>query len=304
MATGDHDEMAAPGKEVLMRIPRLKVSLAVALAVAGVGAAVAIAAPSRAAGPTPNQQAVLQAFEKTSKLPSLRFAFTAGLSGGVTGKGGYHFSGGGGVDLVNKASAFTLNLGSLASLLGGATGGAKIPTTVDVVAIGGAAYVHAPSVASQLKAGAEWIKFTPNAIPSSVSSLVNPKALTGLTPQKALAAASVHKVGKASVRGTSTTRYSVTVAVAKLPAGLSAAGKKVGVSSTQLQVYVDGSGYVRRVSATLAHLKLQQGAAGANVTFQVDLFDYGAPVTVIKPPASKTVSGDALAKQLFGGAGG
>jgi hypothetical protein len=303
MATGDHDEVAAPGKEVLMRIPRLKVSLAVALVVAGVAAAVAIGAPTRAAGLTPNQQAVMQAFDKTSKLPSLRFAFTAGLAGGVTGKNGYHFSGSGGADLVHQSSAFTLNLGPLASLLGGAVGGAKIPTSVPVVVTGGVAYVHAPSVATQLQAGAEWIKFTTSAIPSSLSSLVNPKTLSSLTPQKVIAATSVHRVGKTSVRGTSTTHYTVTVAAAKVP-GLSKAPKSIGVSTVKAQVYVDGSGYVRRVSSTLANVKLQKGAAGATISFQVDLFDFGAPVTVTKPPASKTVSGDDLVKQLLGGAGG
>ncbi|HEX3456239.1 MAG TPA: hypothetical protein VHS03_16590 [Gaiellaceae bacterium] len=287
-----------------MRIPRLKVSLAVALVVAGVAAAVAIGAPTRAAGLTPNQQAVMQAFDKTSKLPSLRFAFVLGLSGGVTGKNGYTLTGSGGADLVHQSSAFTLNLGALASLLGGATGGATIPSSVPVVVTGGVAYVHAPSVATQIQAGAEWIKFTSAAIPSSVSSLVNPKALSSVTPQKVIAATSVHRVGKASVRGTSTTHYTVTVAVAKLPAGLSKAGKTVGVSSAQLQVYVDGAGYVRRVSSTLAHVKFQKGAAGSSLRFQVDLFDFGAPVTVTKPPASKTVSGDALVKQLLGGAGG
>jgi hypothetical protein len=303
MATGDHDEVAAKGKEVLMRIPRIKISLAVALVVAGVAAAVAVGAPTRAAGLSPNQQAVMQAFDKTSKLPSLRFAFTLGLSGGVTGKDGYKLTGSGGADLVHKSSAFTLNLGTLASLLGGATGGAKVPTSVDVVATGGAAYVHAPTVATQIRPGAEWIKFTPAAIPSSLSSLVNPAATAPLSPQKVAVAASVHKVGKTTVRGTSTTHYAVTITVAKLPAATRKSAKAVGVSSVQAQVYVDGSGYVRRVSTKLANVKLSQGAAGANLSLQVDLFAFGAPVTVTKPPASKTVSGDSLAKQLFGGAG-
>jgi hypothetical protein len=288
-----------------MRIPRIKISLAVALVVAGVAAAVAIGAPTRAAGLSPNQQAVMQAFDKTSKLPSLRFAFALGLSGGVTGKNGYKLTGSGAADLVHKASAFTLNLGTLASLLGGATGGAKVPTSVDVVATGGAAYVHAPTVATQIQPGAEWIKFTAAAIPGSLSSLVNPAATAPpLTPQKVAVAASVHKVGKTTVRGTSTTHYAVTITVAKLPAASRKSAKAVGVSSVQAQVYVDGSGYVRRVSTKLANVKLSQGAAGASLSLQVDLFAFGTPVTVTKPPASKTVSGDALAKQLFGGAGG
>ncbi len=286
-----------------MRIPRLKVSLAVALGVAGVGAAVAIGAPTRAAGPTPNQQAVLQAFEKTSKVPSLHFAFTLGLSGGVTGKNGYTLTGSGGADLVHQSSAFTLNLGPLASVFGGAAGGVTVPTSVPVVVTGGVAYVHAPSVATQIKAGSQWIKFTAGAIPSSLSSLVNQKALSGLTPQKVIAATSVHRVGTASVRGASTTHYTVTVAAAKV-SGLSTTAKRIGVSTAKVQVYVDGSGYVRRVSTALANIKFQQGAEAASVSMQVDLFDFGAPVKVTKPPASKTVSGDDLVKQLLGGASG
>jgi hypothetical protein len=322
MAAGDHDEMEAPGKEVLMRIPRLKISLAVALVVAGVAAAVAIGAPTRAAGPTPNQQAVLNAIQKTSKVPSLNFAFALGLSGGVTGASGYHLTGSGGADTVHGTSSFTVNLGPLASLLGGATGGAKIPTTVGIVSTKTAVYVHAPSVASQVKPGAEWLKFTASAIPSSVTKSVNPGALSSVNPQKALAALSasisVHKLGTTTVRGTSTTHYSVTISATKLVAALpksqqageAKALKQAGVTTIPVQVYIDGSGYVRRISVALSHLKLSTGSGSGSagqsgsVSVLVDLFNFGAHVHVAAPPASKTVSGDKLVSQLLGGVGG
>ncbi len=301
-----------------MRIPRLKISLAVALVVAGVAAAVAIAAPRT----TPNQQAVLNAIQKTSKVPSLSFAFALGLSGGVAGGSGYHLTGSGGADTVHGTSSFTINLGQLASLIGGASGGAKIPSKIGVVTTKTAVYVYAPSLATQVKAGAQWLKFTASAIPSSVTKSVNPGSLSSVDPQKAIAALSasisVHKLGQTTVRGTSTTHYAVTINAAKLvtalpksqQAGEAKALKQAGITTIPIQAYIDGSGYLRRISVALKNLKVSSGtgsgtAQTASISALVDLYNFNAHVHVAVPPASKTADGDKLVSQLLpGGTGG
>ena len=294
-----------------MRIPSFKLSIALVVAVAGVGAAVAVASPTRTAGPNPNAQAIQQAFQKTAKLPGFHFAFTVRLGGG--GGSGYAVTGTGGVDTKAQASSFTVNLGALASLLGGASGGATIPSKLDGVASNGVLYFHAPSVATQVQPGAEWLSFDAKAIPSSLTTKLDPGSLSQQQVVAAVtASASVHKVGSATVRGTKTTHYRVTASAAKFTAALPAskragevqALKALNLKSATFDVYVDGAGYVRRVAASVKGVKVQQGSAAASITAQVDLFDLGAQVKVSVPPASKTVSGDRLVQSLLGGIGG
>jgi hypothetical protein len=69
-------------------------------------------------------------------------------------------------------------------------------------------------------------------------------------------------------------------------------------------VYIDGSGYVRRVAIALSKLKVQTGSAPASVKLSVDLFDFGHSVHVSAPPAGKTADGSKLLAQLFAGLGG
>lgn len=299
-----------------MRIPSLKLSIALVLAVAGVGAAVAVAAPTRKAGPSPNAQAILQAIQKTANVTSGHFSVTAHVTGGGASKSGFSLSATGGFDTKSQSAEFTLDLGALASLLGGASGGASIPSTIGGVATKGALYLHLPSIANQVKSGAEWLKFDSSSIPASATQGVSPATLSKINPQKALAqltaSISVHKVGSTTVRGASTTHYRVTVnaakAIAILPKAQQAAELKVlkaqKLTTVPVDVYIDGSGYVRRVSVSLSHLKVSTGAAPAGITFQVDLYDFGTPVHVTAPPASKTADGSQLVTEILRGIGG
>src|SRR4029078_9286073 len=81
---GDHDEMAAPREEVLMRIPQLKLKIRVLalVAVAGATATVALASPNRASD---NRSDVQKALTKTANVKSGQFAFTFKLTGGGAG---------------------------------------------------------------------------------------------------------------------------------------------------------------------------------------------------------------------------
>jgi hypothetical protein len=297
-----------------MRIPRLKLSIAVALAVVGVGAAVAVAAPVRSAGTSP----ITQALNKTSKVTSGHLAFALTLSGGgISSSSAVAVTGTGGFDTKHQTSTFTLNLGALAGLLGGASGGAAIPGKLQVVALKNALYVHLPSVATQIKKGAEWVKFDASGIPASVTQGVKPSDLSKINPQKVLAqltsSVSVHKLGTATVRGASTTHYRVSVNTAKvvgiLPKSQQAAElkalKSMHLKTLPLDVYVDHSGYVRRVGVSLSNLKVQTGSAAVAIKLQVDLYDFGTHVTVSAPPASKTADGNKLLQQLIpSGTGG
>lgn len=291
-----------------------RTALALAVIVAGCTAAVAAAAPRGAAGLSPNQRALQQAIQKTATVTSGRFSFASSTTGGTNGN--VATSGSGGFDTKHQTASFSLDLGVLAVALGGASGGVSIPRTVDVVVAKNTVYVHVPSVAGQIQKGAEWLRFDSKSLPSSTTKTVT-GALSKADPQKALAqltsSSAVHRIGTSSVRGSSTTHYRLTVNAAKLVSILpksqqsaeAKALKQLNVKTVNVDVYVDGSGYVRRVSTAISKLILQPGSRGVAFKLSFDLYDFGAHVKVTVPPASKTVDGGKLLQALFpGGTGG
>jgi hypothetical protein len=296
-----------------VRISSLRLGLTV-LATATIGAAGATAgavgSASRAADS--NSAAVQHAFLKTSTAESAHFSFTIGITGAGTSTSGFTVGGAGGLDTKHQAATFTVNLGALAGVLGGAVGGVSVPKTIGVVSLKNVVYVHLPSLASQVTPGKEWLRFDSSSVPTSVTGGVKPSQVD---PQKALAtlttSLSVHKLGSTTMRGASTAHYRIAANVAKLvtilPKAQQAAElkalKSAGIKSLPIDVYVDGSGYVRRVAIALTNLKVRAGLTPASIKLSFDLFDFGHSVHVAAPPAGKTADGARVLAQLFAGLG-
>ena len=298
-----------------MRIPQLKLKILVLalVAVAGATATVALASPKRA---TDNRSDVQKALTKTSKVARGQFAFTVKLSGGGA-SAGFEISGAGAFDTKHQVAVFNVNLGALSQLLSGASGGAQIPQTLNVVAIKNTLYVRIPSVASQVKPGAQWLKFDSASVSKSLPKGVTPPATTTTDPKQALkvlnGSITVHKSGTATVRGSGTTHYIVTVDVTKVVKGLVPAKDRsstlkslqtAGIKTLSLDVYVDRSGLVRRVSGDLKNLKVDKSTPPVSFALSVDLYGFGHPVKATAPPASKTADGAKLLEQLGGALGG
>ena len=296
-----------------MRIPQLKLKILVLalVAVAGATATVALASSNRAAD---NRSDVQKALTKTSKVKSGQFAFTFKLAGGGVGSG-ISVSGVGAFDTQHKVSVFNVNLGALSQLLGSASGGVQIPQTLNVVSVNNTLYVRLPSVASQIKPGAQWLKFDSASVSKSLPK--GTPSTTTTDPKQALkilnASISVHKVGSTTVRGSSTTHYVGTVDVTKVVNGLVPQKDRAstlkslqsaGIKTVSFDVYVDGSGYVRRMSGALKNIKAGKGTPAVSLALSVDLFGFGHPVKATAPPAGKTADGAKLLEQLAGGLGG
>ena len=296
-----------------MRIPQLKLKILVLalVAVAGATATVALASPNRAAD---NRSDVQKALTKTSNVKSGQFAFTLKLAGGGVGSG-INISGAGGFDTQHQVAVFTVNLGALSQVLGGASGGVQIPQTLNVVSVKNTLYVRIPSVAAQIKPGAQWLKFDSASLSKSLPK--GTPSTTTTDPKQALKALNgsivVHKSGSTTVRGTSTTHYVATVDVVKVVNGLVPTKDRAstlkslqsaGIKTVSLDVYVDGSGLVRRVSGGLKNLKVDKGTPAVSLLLSVDLYSFGHPVKATAPPAGKTADGAKLLEQLAAGLGG
>jgi len=285
-----------------------RASLLVGLALAGITAAVALGAPTRASGASPSQQAFQQALAKTAKIASGHFSFSLAVTG--SGSNGYSVTGSGGFDAQHQVGTLSVNLGVLATALGGAAGGVALPKNLNVVFVKNVVYVDLPSVATQVRKGAEWLRFDSSSIPTSVTNGVDPSQLAKVNPQQALAqltaAVAVHRLGKATVRGTATTHYEAIVDVAKVVAILPRANqatelqtlKTLGLKTLPVDVYVDGSGYVRRTIVSAGKLKVQAGSPPLSITFSADTYDFGAHVHAAAPPASTTADGGKLLSSI------
>ena len=258
-----------------MRVHRLTLFLAALIAISA-GATAGIALGSRS-GSSPIQQAAA----RSAAAPSVKFDFT-------------------------------LDLGSLAPLLAGATKGAAVPKSIELLVVNNVVYIHFPALAKQLGAkGKEWVKIDLSTLPKSTTGGINPRAVGSVTPQKAIAALqsalSVSKVGSDQYG----THYHATVNLSAIStlvpkaqqASTRASLAKAGLKTIPIDVWIGKAGYLRRFVASLA-VKAQKTTPAVKVSVTVNLHDYGAAVHVSAPPASKTADGSKLLSSLSGITGG
>ena len=155
----------------------------------------------------------------------------------------------------------------------------------------------------------------PQASPADLLSLVS-SAATG-----------VKNVGTATIGGTRTTHYQLTVDLAKAvssarPAAqgrLRGLASLLGTGTVPADVWVDGKGLVRRVQVKLAvppakpgQAPASPGGSGFSATETVTYSDFGVPVRVTAPPAAQVVDISSLGSAIssiagiagHGGAGG
>lgn len=114
-------------------------------------------------------------------------------------------------------------------------------------------------------------------------------------------------VGTAPVRGVPTTAYRTTVDLAKAAAAskltaaqLNQLESTIGQSSLPIEVWVDHNNLVRQVSYALTVHPRKQAAA-VHVDSTIDLYNFGAPVSVSAPPASQVQNFTSQALSAAGG---
>jgi outer membrane lipoprotein-sorting protein len=221
---------------------------------------------------------IASAASKTAKTGSLEadFAVSAqGLSG--TGSGVFN----------NKQRSGQLKMTLNAN-------GRQIP--VDTVVNGDVVYLRSPAFAQATTQDKQWVKLDLAALGSRQGST----DLSGIldaspTPSNALAylqgSSTVSKVGEESVKGVKTTHYTVSADLDRAVEHASGATRDAvqgvisqsGVKNLPLDVWLDGNGYIRKVSYD-EHAGRRQAA---KVT--MELHDFGAPVAIAAPPSDSVV---------------
>jgi hypothetical protein len=298
-----------------MRIRRrttVLATLAATLTFVGVGATgVAPAAPS---GESPIEHAA----SKTAKAGSFRVSLDLSFSGSggiaVVPGGPYTLTGQGAFDTTRSAGRLAINLGPLAAVLGAVTGGASVPSTVDLVVLKTAVYLRYPALARQISPGKEWLKFDATKLPRSTTGGADLGQLAKqINPQQLLSAlrgaVSTSKVGTEVVRGIPTTHYRAQIDLARTVSALPAAQRaqtlkalrQAGLTKVPLDAWIDGSGYLRRL-ATSTNVKAQGTAVALKLA--MDLYDFGTKISVTAPPAAKVADGTTLLTELIASVGG
>lgn len=246
---------------------------------------------------------VSQAVSKTATDNSAKFHMTITEKSG--GAGPFTFTADGASDSSSRSATMTLDMSSIAQLLGGAAGNPS-DWKADVILDGSNAndiveYLRLPALAKQLPGGKPWVKIDLN----SLGKLGNVNVTTLLQsagqqdPTQALqvlqSVGDVKQAGSEQVDGVDTTHYTGTIDPQKVAGKLGATGlgpalAASGAQTIPVDVWIDGDGYVR---------KFQEAVKGTNATVNIaaTLSDFGTKVDVTPPPADQTTDLSALLKK-------
>jgi hypothetical protein len=164
------------------------------------------------------------------------------------------------------------------------------------------------TLASQIPGGKQWIKLDVSKLGKAAGIDLN-QLLSGsqLQPSDLLSMlrsedAQIRKVGQATIGGTATTHYHVVLNMAE-------ALKVRGLSSPMLaaiaaqmptlpeDVWIGKDGLVRRIKLSVA---TQERGKSVQVAMAMDLYDYGANVSIAAPPASDVFDVTQFAQQGLG----
>jgi hypothetical protein len=280
-----------------------KLALATGLAVAAAAAvtagcgsggsvhAVALDPVSAAAAKTQNAGAARIHFSVTLSSPQV----AGGKSVAVRGTGA----------IDGTSSELSMGLGSLLRNTGlpvGTNGSVKeisLEQNGDYVI-----YVKSGLAASYLPGGQQWVELDISKLGKSAGvdltqllsgSQLQPGDLLSMLKSEG---AKVHTVGVTTVDGVATTHYRVRVDVAKalhqrgLPSAL-LGGTAKQLPTVPANVWIDKDGLVRRI-------QLAYGVAQSHAAMKMDLYDYGAHVTIAAPPSNSVFDATQLAQSGIG----
>ena len=164
-------------------------------------------------------------------------------------------------------------------------------------------YVHFGFLTSQIPGHKQWVKLNLSKFGAAegMGSLLSgsqfePSDLLGMLEAEG---AAVRKVGTATVDGVATTHYRVAVDLAKVfqTKGLTSPMLKSVASQMKTvddDVWIGKDGLVRRIR-TAYSMPMLNGAPRMSMT--MDIYDYGARITIAAPPSSEVFGGTQLAQQ-------
>jgi hypothetical protein len=282
----------------------LKAGIATALAIAAV-AAVAAGCGGGGSASALAFDPVSAAATKTQNAGAARVRFSMAVSAPQLQGNTFKIRGTGAID--GTSGEMTFGLGSMLQQAGIPAGSSIkeifLKENGDFVV-----YLDLGALASQIPGGKQWMKLDLSKLGKAEGLDLN-QLLSGsqLQPTDLLSmlkteGAKVSKVGPATIDGVATTRYHVTVNMAKAleARGLSSpmlAGMAAQMPDIPEDVWIGKDGLVHRIKLAFS---MQHQGKQVQMAMAMDLYDYGAQVTIAAPPASDVFDATQLAQQGLG----
>ncbi len=265
----------------------LAVASALALAAAGCGG-------DDGASP---EAAVAEAATKTAEAGTSRV--TLAVQTNLAGSEPVTFTGDGAFDYERKRGEMTMDMSEVIEASGAPSGQGEMEVVFHELVV----YMKFPLLTDQLPGNKEWMKIDLEAVGRQQG--VDLGALSNLNqgdPTQALqylraTSGGVEEVGREEVRGEETTRYRATTDLRKVPDAappeererlrqtIDQVVEATGEGEIPTEVWIDDEGRVRRQRYTQ-----QLPGAGdrkAEMTFTMELFDFGVEVDAKPPPAGQ-----------------
>jgi LppX_LprAFG lipoprotein len=169
-------------------------------------------------------------------------------------------------------------------------------------------YLRAGFLSAQIPGGKHWAKLDLTKLGKSagidLSQLMpggqfQPSDLLSMLKAEG---ATVRTIGSETVDGTATTHYRVTVDMAKALQAKGLSSPTLTIIAAEMptvpgDVWVGKDGLVHRIRLSLG---MQQGGKPLRMAMSMDLFDYGANVTIAAPPSSDVFDATPFAQQGLG----
>lgn len=244
---------------------------------------------------------VAQAATRTAQEESMRMSYTAELSDPSLGDEPIELSGRG--HFAGENGVVTMRVPSSPDLPGG--------MEVEVVITGTVIYMRMPLLAEALPE--QWIELdlqeAGEELGLDFQALID--ASKRQSPSEALdqlrAVADVQELGAETVRGVDTRRLRAIVDVERYADLLEDEGEAAAAETIRrtfgltrqrtipMELWIDEDDRIRRITWTEAiPADLPKGSPKASVTMTMELYDFGAPVRVERPPADQVMSFEEL----------
>lgn len=249
---------------------------------------------------------VEEAVAATAKAGGAKVAMRVGIDAPGAPKGAA-FTANGLLDIARGEMQMTVDMSSLASAFG-ESGSAPDPADLDMEMrlVDEVMYMRMGLLVGVLPDGKRWIKLDTREIGKSMgidmsqlSQYNDPTQMLKYLRE----AGSVDRIGRARVRGTSTTRYRAQIDIGKAlkqlsgsamsSEALSALGELTGGGTLPVEVWIDDANLVRRMELKMSAAG-EQNAPTFSMSLQMDIFDYGTSVSIDVPPAAEVADGSKL----------
>jgi hypothetical protein len=230
-------------------------------------------------------------------------------------------SGEGAFDTASKRASFSMDMSSLAKLLGGFVAGfpgadkSDLPDfddpaawKIEIVQDGDVGYVRLPAIDGQLPEGKTWVRGSARDVKAGGFDLKELDSFTQNDPRDVLEAlrglsGDIETVGSEELRGVETTHYRALVDPAQLVRDATATNadaasivdrlSQTGVAEVPLDIWIDGNGLVRKLALDVDVPEATSGQGGS-VSLAFELWDYGERVAIDVPPAAQVADASAL----------